>query len=94
MALIRDVMPAFDRLRRPGSRKTQNLLAPTWTGRLGVAGGPKLRLAQGPHQEAEGVVDLSGLHRAKGKLNRGAEGRRRDRQQDHIDDGGGEESHH
>ena len=66
MAVIRDVMPAFE-LFQPASVDEALALARRATARrLGAGGRPgQLRLAQGPHQAPAVVVDLSAIAELK-----------------------------
>ena len=55
MAVIRDVMPAFELFQPTSVADAQKLLATAWTRRLGAGRRTRqLRLAQGSHQETEG----------------------------------------
>ena len=59
MAVIRDVMPAFELFQPSTVADAQKLLAAVRPRRLGDGRRSRqLRLAQGPHQEAEGAWSI------------------------------------
>ncbi len=84
MAVIRDVMPAFDLLQPDSAAEAQKLLRAEWRRCVGDGRRPgQLRLAEGPHQEAEGA---GGSERRRGAEGNSRHKRwRRDRRHDHAD---------